>query len=234
VNVLSGTLPVDVGDADVENVTVVLSPPVNVSGRVTIQGDLSSIPIGRGPQVSLIGTGETAPFFQSNSNSAGESFLIPSVRPGNYQVFVRPQPGLRGFVRSIRMGPEDGLFGTVSITTQTPPPLDIIISTNPGRLEVVVLNARREPSPNCRVVIVPDPLRRNRLDLFEAGFTDAAGRFGFDSLSPGAYKIFAWEDVEEGAWYDPEFMRINEVRGVPVTIAEGVAQRVELSVIPYQ
>jgi hypothetical protein len=51
-------------------------------------------------------------------------------------------------------------------------------------------------------------------------------------VPPGDYKLFAWSEVEDGAWYDAEFMPNYENRGKPVHISEGSKPDVSLTVIP--
>jgi hypothetical protein len=52
------------------------------------------------------------------------------------------------------------------------------------------------------------------------------------NLSPGAYKVFAWDDVEFDAWMDPEFLKLIEDRGSLVTISEDSRQQLQLNAIP--
>jgi hypothetical protein len=82
------------------------------------------------------------------------------------------------------------------------------------------------------VVILPDV--RGRIDLFKTTTTDPAGRFHIDRIPPGDYKAFAWEDVNDGAWQDPEFMGANENLGTPIHIAEGTTATLRLTLIPRQ
>jgi hypothetical protein len=58
------------------------------------------------------------------------------------------------------------------------------------------------------------------------------GRFHFNA-APGDYKVFAWEDIEAGAWLDPDFMLKQESRGQPVSIREGSQDGIDVIVIPY-
>lgn len=52
------------------------------------------------------------------------------------------------------------------------------------------------------------------------------------AIAPGAYKLFAWEDVETGAYKDPEFLRAFEALGERTTIQESSHESVELKLIP--
>jgi hypothetical protein len=51
-------------------------------------------------------------------------------------------------------------------------------------------------------------------------------------ITPGDYALFAWENVETGAWQDPDFLRGYQTQGTAVRIAEGDNQSVSLTVIP--
>jgi hypothetical protein len=112
--------------------------------------------------------------------------------------------------------------------------LEILVSTNTGIAGGIVQTERQEVSANVTVVFVPDAARRNRLDLYRTASTDAFGKFHIEGIPPGDYKVFAWEDVETGAWLDPDFIRQFEDRGRPVRITEAGTANVEVRVIPGQ
>jgi hypothetical protein len=40
-------------------------------------------------------------------------------------------------------------------------------------------------------------------------------------LSPGAYTILAWDDIEPGAYQNPEFLKEVEDRGVKASVERG-------------
>jgi len=82
------------------------------------------------------------------------------------------------------------------------------------------------------VVLIPDAARRDRRDLYKKVFSDNAGKFQLTGIAPGNYKLFAWEFVEDGAWEDPEFMRIYEDVGKTVRVAENGREAVDINLIP--
>jgi len=53
-----------------------------------------------------------------------------------------------------------------------------------------------------------------------------------DGLTPGAYKLYAFEAMEYGAWQDPEFLKAFESYGEKVEIVEGRNSPKELQLIP--
>jgi hypothetical protein len=47
------------------------------------------------------------------------------------------------------------------------------------------------------------------------------GEFEMSGLPTGDYRIFAWERVIDGAWTDPQFLRLYEDQGTSVRITAG-------------
>jgi len=45
--------------------------------------------------------------------------------------------------------------------------------------------------------------------------------------------LFAWEDIENGLWQDPEFIGRSEASGKPVRISENGRDSVEIIAIPF-
>lgn len=136
------------------------------------------------------------------------------------------------YVKSIRLGDLDILNDGLHIDGPPSGNLEITIGANAGSLDGRVVSERSEPMENIRTILVPVAMSQNRGDLFKTAWTDAKGDFHIDGIPPGDYKLFAWEQVEDGAWRDPEFLRLYQTRGTPVHIREGTAERVETPVIP--
>jgi hypothetical protein len=110
--------------------------------------------------------------------------------------------------------------------------LEIVIASNAGRLTGTVVNARREPISNVTVAIVPGAADRHRPDLYKITTTDNAGRYEVHGLAAGDYSAFAWEEVEDGAWQDPDFVRVYDSQGKSVRIRDGNDEDIQLTAIP--
>ena len=82
------------------------------------------------------------------------------------------------------------------------------------------------------MVAIPTP--RERLETFRFATTDQAGRFTIASLSPGDYRVFSWESMELNAYYDPEFVKPYEPRGVLVHLTESGSATADVKMIPSQ
>jgi hypothetical protein len=138
------------------------------------------------------------------------------------------------YVKSIRLGNADVLNAGLHLDRPPSASLEVVIATNPGALEgQVVKNGARnvqEPAADVPVLLIPNNRRRN--ELYRTTTTDAAGRFLFDRVPPGDYKVFSWEEVEDGVWYDAEFMKRIEGRGLSVRISEGLMETARIEIIP--
>lgn len=85
------------------------------------------------------------------------------------------------------------------------------------------------PAPNVTVVLVPqEPERRTLSYFYKTATADAAGLFTFKGLAPGHYRVYAWKQIESGAYMDPEFMSQYKDAGESVVIKEGATADVKL------
>lgn len=70
--------------------------------------------------------------------------------------------------------------------------------------------------------------------LYRSVSTDQNGHFTMKGLRPGDYKLIAWEDIESGAYMDPEYVKPHESAGKDVTVAGADNQTVQLSAVPAE
>jgi hypothetical protein len=91
----------------------------------------------------------------------------------------------------------------------------------------------QQPAGEATVVLVPQEKERiEQEDYYRQANLGQDGRFTFKNLPPGQYRVFAWEDVESGAWMDPDFIKPVADRGASVTVEEGGQQTVDVKLIP--
>jgi hypothetical protein len=88
------------------------------------------------------------------------------------------------------------------------------------------------PVANATVVAVPEEKYRKLPDRFRNGTTDQHGRFTIRGLAPGSYTFYAWQDLEDSVWRDPDFLKSQEANGTAVKVEEGSHQKVELKLSP--
>jgi hypothetical protein len=235
---------------------VSISGRVGIEGRAASAGD----PALAGLRISLR-PDPLVPAMQipASAVTADGSFLLNRVLPGRYLVTVQPlQPappaatGQRGnafplppagaqqrggaavpvvpalqnaYVKAVRLGAVDILSNGLNIEGAIDGQLEIVIGSNPGSIEGSV-----GPVPNITVVLVPAD-RARRPDLYRSVTTDVSGAFAFRNVAPGDYTVFAWDDVESGAWLNEAFLRSFEGRGRNLRVDDGQRQTLQLTVI---
>jgi len=78
---------------------------------------------------------------------------------------------------------------------------------------------------------VPDEARRSQLRLYAARTTDQYGHFDLRGIAPGDYKLFSWDQVEQNAWEDPDFLKSFEEKGEKISVQEGDSKSIDLVTI---
>jgi hypothetical protein len=223
-NNLTAQQTIEVKEVDLENVVLTLRPAITLPGRVTppVAGvELKATP---GPPLP-----EKWPM--DGTSSIDGRFSIPGITPGDYAIHVT---GLQGtYLKSIRLGNMDIMNDGLHLSEKPGELLEVTLGTNPGRIEGRALNLQGLPAVDATVTLSPDAALGRRADLYRTTQADAQGHYQFQDVAPGDYKLFAWEEIEPGAWLDRDFMRTYDDRGKPVRIGEGNQQTVDATVIKF-
>jgi protocatechuate 3,4-dioxygenase beta subunit len=218
----------DVGQTDVENVQLTLSPGMELTGRLRLEGKAeganAEARVGLEP-ADARPMGASPGLVQRDG-----SFRIRNVAPGAYRVFVTGG-GDAFYLKSARLGDADALT-ELDLSAGAAGALELVMSANGARLEGAVTDDQNQPVSGVQVWLVPDSRRRSQRSLFRMASTDQNGRFTLRGLAPGDYQLFAWEDVEYGAPQDPEFLQQFEDKGKPVSLRENAQESVSLKLIP--
>ena len=247
-----GFAAVEMGNADIDGIRVVLQPGFSVSGHVVIEGrtpaesesDLKKLRVMLIRNFSDATLQPQQPPNNDNPFVDGNGAFTHPISPGDYSLSIvgRGTAGLgpaglpeKMYMKSAIFGTEDVLSAGLHINSPPTSPIEIVLATDSGEVTGVATGPKREVMTNVVVVLVPDslPLRR-RLDLYKNTTSDAYGRFTFSSVAPGDYKIFAWDYVREGAWANPQFLELYESAGKPIHIGEGKKLETEVSITAAQ
>ena len=248
-------IPVEMGNQNIDGISVNLLPGGTLNGEFIFEGNLAStmtpqqkasfrVNLSRQPDIpgATLGgasTGAIAP------NATDNSFRMPSIFPGDFRVLVSPlvnafswtpqtvaDPFTNMYVKSARYGNQDVLGGGLHLDTHNPDQrLQIILATG-GGLQGVVLSSRNEPMSNVKVALIPNSGNPDREDLYRNAVTDASGRFKFQGIAGGDYRVFAWEDIADGAWEDADVLREADARGKTVHVNDGEQSSVEVFASP--
>jgi hypothetical protein len=80
--------------------------------------------------------------------------------------------------------------------------------------------------------MVPAIQNRSRFELFRTATTNQMGRFTIENAVPGEYKLFAWEDLEPGDYFDPALLGRYDSRGTVLHLQPNGRATHNLTVIP--
>jgi hypothetical protein len=232
---LSASAIVRVINSDVRDVLLSIAPGPSVSGQVISDAPL---PAGSRLQIRLVPSSAAIGVQQVSApvNPDGTfTFQAGSFRmgPADYRVSMTNVIGQSGLAAGWHLtGAKLGEIDAYNTPARFPSdsPLNVYLSSKGGQVSGTVRNDKQQPVSSVYAVLIPDALRL-RPDLFQTSMSDRTGRFNFPNVGPGNYKLFAWENIE-GLWFDPEWLKDFEQKGVAVRIVEGSRETVELTSIP--
>jgi 5-hydroxyisourate hydrolase-like protein (transthyretin family) len=97
-----------------------------------------------------------------------------------------------------------------------------------------VLNSETgQPAAAVTVVLMPrEKERQGESYFYSTTSTDQYGSFSFPRVTPGEYQVYAWEDVEFGQWFDPEWIKTYDGKGESLEAKEGSPVNLKLTMIP--
>ncbi|MGA8540950.1 MAG: carboxypeptidase regulatory-like domain-containing protein [Terriglobales bacterium] len=233
---LTARQDISVVAADVEGVKLVPQSSFTISGNLRIwnaRGNLTQYAVNLRPAEVPDDPGFFISQDSLGANAAVDRFghfEWKSVNPGNYLVQVVGGDGQGFFLKSATMGGQDIAAG---FTASGPAELDLVVSTKGGIIEGVVVEREKNvdnnyPVANATVVAVPEEKYRKLPDRFLTGETDQHGRFTLRGVAPGSYTLYAWQDVDDDVYRDPNFLKSQEANGTAVKVEEGSDQKFEL------
>ena len=224
----STTTPLDVGNADIEGLLVTIAPGVAIRGQIIWEGKASL----EKDELSVIpGLVDSPVFFLSETRVApGNFFTLKDLSDGTYRVRVTGE-SKDCYIKEIRYGPSDALDDGFTVASSAPANLEITISSRGARIQGTASDSDGLPAAGVWVVLVPSAPHRLHHRLYKSQSTDQYGRFDLRGIAPGDYKLFTWDEVEEGAWEDADFLKPFEEKGEKVGVQEGDSKSVNLTEI---
>jgi hypothetical protein len=227
-------IAVDVDDKDVTGLAIELIPSRNVDGTLTIDGHA---PGNVTVRVAISAVGNPSPTYQGITARA----VIPKADDGTFSILNIPQtryfvemgaglpPNL--YLSDVRMGANSVFDTGFEIGKDPAVPLEVALRSGAASVEGVVRDGSNKPVPNATVVVIPPDARRENRELYKTAKSDAAGKFTVRGIAPGNYKLFAFEGLTGGEFYNSRFLSKYEFRGKPITVAQGGSATESLTVI---
>jgi Carboxypeptidase regulatory-like domain len=222
----------DVGNSDLEGVTLVISRGADIPGRVIWEGasasDFDEL------YINLEAVGDEESGVPSQMAKQDGTFRFKNIPEGTYRpaIFAR---GMRGkfFLKSARYGTTAVGDAGFAVQPGAELSLELTLSSRAPQLTGVILNADSLPAVGATVVLVPDPPHRDAQHKYETAVTDQNGKFTMTGITPGDYKLFSWETTEDSDadWVDPEWLKPYETKGESIHLDEADKKSVSLTLI---
>ena len=217
---LSGRAVTTVRDREAE-VSIRLFPATSLTGRVIMDSAASGL------TVTLRGVRN----IQNASVGANGEFTIQNLAASTYLVEVAMPNLPDAYVKSVRAKDADLPNEELLVEGYSPGEMQIVVGTG-GSIAGRVLNAQQQPAANATVVALPEGLPAYRADRYRSATVDSSGVFLFRGLPPGQYNIYAWEDVDSGAWFNSAFLRNYDSYRRSIPVAEGQRATADIVAAP--
>lgn len=107
----------------------------------------------------------------------------------------------------------------------------VVLTNQPTHLLGALLNQEKQPAEGT-VVVFPEETSRWREDsrTIRVARPDQRGEFSIKGLPAGHYLIAAVDYVQDGQWYDPEFLAELRRRAQRLSLTEAESKRIDVIV----
>jgi hypothetical protein len=221
---------VDVGNADVEGVLLTIAPGILINGHVTwdgkptLESDELNVYLRSAVSGSIILNGEGAKVSEDGV------FSLKNVWEDTYRLLTYGEsPDC--YLKSVRYGTSNALEDGFTVQGGSDATLEVTLSSRGARVLGTVTDMDGLPPAGVWAVLVPEEAYRGQMQMYKETTTDQYGHFELRGIPPGDYKLFSWDQVENGAWQDPEFLKPFEEKGEEVKLQEGDSKSVNLVAI---
>jgi len=226
---LYGSAQVEVTDADVNSVQIEINRGTDVRGRIIADGNGTSAADVR---VFMVEKNPMQFGLQSATTKADGTFLVTSVPDGRYEIDLRSGCE-KCYVKAATVGGQDIIENGLQIGSGAAPgSIEVVYSSRTGTVDGTVVKDDGTPAAGATVVLVPDPPRRERWILYSNASTDQYGHFIANNVTPGNYHAFAWQDLDDGSYMDPEFLQPFENAAQGFSLADNQKLTLQLTLLP--
>ncbi len=206
--------PLDVGSNDVDGIQLHVETGITVAGTVKIISSTGKSYVR--PQFNTMLQSTEIGGTQVVWDESRTSFTMPDTMPGTYRLqFSAPAPL---YLKSATMGGRDIVGADVTIGPGAGN-IEIVVGDDGGVLEG---DASADDAPVAAWVL----LQRDNESPRNAR-SDANGHFRIDTIPPGDYKVYAWDNSQNVEYGNADWMRRN-AHAVAVTIRAGQTEQVKL------
>jgi protocatechuate 3,4-dioxygenase beta subunit len=228
-----GQVTINVAGVDVEGLSLVAGSGGTVRGEV-MTDDGSPLPAGFDRM-------QVRPPFNPNAR-----MMISVLHPDNGRVQSDGSFEIQGVLSDtvLSIGPLTGEWTLKAIEVEgrdmadLPLPIEhgktlsgvrVVLTSRPTTIRGALRDERQNPAEGTVIVFAEDSAKwREGSRTIRTTRLDQRGLFTFKGLPAGDYFLVALDSVQEGQWYDPEFLEGLKSRARRVAIGDAEARQVDL------
>jgi hypothetical protein len=210
---------VTVNDRDATGVTMALGPGIEVNGKVRMEdGSPSAEPV----SMQLL---EYDPLAGQESFEADDKgdFFAGHLLPERYRIDAYGPPG--SYLKSVRFAGHDITPDDLDLTAGIGGPVELVFSSHAASVGGTVRDKDGNLAPFAMVALWPV----SRSELPKASNADGNGRFQWSNLTPGDYRILAWDSVNPSLLQNPDFLAAFTGTAKKVSLQEAANVSVEVT-----
>jgi hypothetical protein len=222
----------EVGNFNVEGMTLTLLPGIDVPGHVVWEGappsDLRAL------RVRLSPIDKSLPAEPWQVIKPDGNFILKNISEGEYRaVLLWGGRTPAGFLKSARYGTTSLTDGILAVRSGSDASLELTLSARTAQVSGTVLTSDSLPAVGVRVVLIHDEPHRNNRRIFREDTTDQNGKFSIAGVEPGDYKLFSWDiaDEDEQPWFESDWLKPFEGSGTSVHLGESDSKTLQLNLI---
>lgn len=236
---------VEVGQADLNDVQLMIVQPGTLRGQVTLEGTPktgASAEALKNVQLVLVGTDSARMMFGIEPARPKEdgSFVLENVAAGKYYLTVNPPP--ETYLKSVRFGNQE-ILGKELDLTQGFGQLSVVFSYGVAEVDGTVQRPQTTPAgadeagsaqpvttPEFQIALVPETLREDGTGKY-FGNSGGGGSFSIKGVAPGHYHAYALEQMDYGQMENPDVLKQLESKGVEIDVKENEQKQIQLPLI---
>jgi Carboxypeptidase regulatory-like domain len=220
----SGSAVVEVGDADINNVALILGSGAEVTGRIVMEDQTGSVDA-RQIRIFLMPESGAGPFFGGSRPEIKDdlTFRVDNISEGPARFNVTVPPG-NFYLKAIRLEGRDLSDQVIEFKNNDRySGVEVLISSKGAELSgVVKKDENGEVLKGATVILFPSsPERQGKLRFTKTSQTDQQGAFALKGIVPGEYVVCALINHEAGAESDVSYLRELEKSAKAVQLSSG-------------
>lgn len=191
-------LPIQVSSSNIQGLVLQLQPlptiPVHIQDRPSGQGLIVRLTPVNGTNQNRRLDAHPAP------GDPPGSLSLHGVPPGNYKVSARMLDN-SACVGSVMSASSDFIHGELTVTAgSSPPPIEITLRNDCATISGTVHSSSEGDITGSVILLgdAPSPL---------TAALAADGKFSFSNVTPGAYRLLAFNDISDLEYANPEALR---------------------------